>query len=101
MARARYLSSGHLVYSVAGTLRLVPFDLDRLRTTGDPVSILEGLEWAGLRVDAEANARTTERVEGRISAAGSALDAWVIPTDEELLIARDTARLVQGAEMRY
>lgn len=26
---------------------------------------------------------------------------WVIPTDEELLIARDAARLVLGLEPRY
>jgi len=29
------------------------------------------------------------------------VDLWVIPTDEELLIARDTWRVVTGAEMRY
>ena len=31
----------------------------------------------------------------------SRLAAWVIPTDEELLIARDTARIVLGLEPRY
>jgi len=37
---ARYLPSGHLVYGVAGTLRAVPFDLDRLETRGTPVPVL-------------------------------------------------------------
>ena len=39
--------------------------------------------------------------EGAITAEGSRLAAWVIPTDEELLIARDTVRVVQGLESRY
>lgn len=60
--------------------------------------ILEGLEWMGIELDDEANAATTGEKAGRISRDGSRLAAWVIPTDEELLIARDTARLVLGIE---
>ncbi len=47
----------------------------------------------GLRFDAERNAAASG-VEKEISAEGSALKAWVIPTDEELLIARDTLRCI-------
>ena len=36
-------------------------------------------------------------VERRISAAGSRTSVWVIPTNEELLIARDTVRAVEPA----
>jgi acetate kinase len=57
--------------------------------------ICEGLEWAGLSVDCEKNQKTTG-VEGRISREDSRLSAYVIPTDEELLIARDTARCTLG-----
>ena len=39
--------------------------------------------------------------EGRITTHSSRLAAWVIPTDEELLIARDTFRVVTGVEGRY
>jgi acetate kinase len=39
--------------------------------------------------------------EGRIDAPESRLALWVIPTDEELLIARDSWRVVTGAEMRF
>jgi acetate kinase len=39
--------------------------------------------------------------EGRIDAAGSRLELWVIPTDEELLIARDAYRVVAGVESRF
>ncbi len=57
--------------------------------------ICEGLQWAGLNLDENQNRETTGR-EARISTAESRLAAFVIPTDEELLIARDTARCVQG-----
>ena len=57
--------------------------------------ICAGLEWAGLHLDPEANERMSA-TEGRISSEGSTLQAYVIPTDEELLIARDTVRLILG-----
>ena len=63
--------------------------------------VCEGLEWMGLDLDKATNERLTAGQEGRITKDGSRLEAWVIPTDEELLIARDTARLVLGIEARY
>jgi acetate kinase len=57
--------------------------------------ICEGLQWAGLAIDADRNAQTVGR-EGQICTADSRLQAWVIPTDEELLIARDTVRCILG-----
>jgi acetate kinase len=63
--------------------------------------ICSGLEWMGLTLDAPRNAEAVNGREGRISADGSRLEAWVIPTDEELLIARDTFRVVTGAPARY
>jgi acetate kinase len=61
----------------------------------------EGMDWFGLEMDEEVNGRARGGWEGRISSEGSRLHAWVIPTDEELLIARDTVRLVLGMEPRY
>ena len=58
--------------------------------------ICAGLEWAGLHVDAQTNGALVGGREGRFSAEGSTLEAWVVPTDEELLIARDTFRVVSG-----
>lgn len=58
--------------------------------------ICAGLDWAGLTLDEEAN-RKAMGVEAQIATADSRLKAWVIPTDEELLIARDTVRAVRGA----
>jgi acetate kinase len=45
--------------------------------------------WLGLELDPRAN----EQGGPRLSAPGSRVSAWVIPTDEELMIARHTARV--------
>ena len=55
--------------------------------------VLARLAFLGLAEDAEANARHGRATGGRISPDGPVL-ALVVPTDEELMIARDTARLV-------
>jgi acetate kinase len=55
--------------------------------------ICEGLEWAGLALDENKN-NEMAGCEGQISTNESRLHAFVIPTDEELLIARDTIRCV-------
>jgi acetate kinase len=63
--------------------------------------ICEGLQWAGLDVDDQRNGAQTGGREGLISKDSSSLAAYVIPTDEELLIARDTVRCVLEAPQRY
>ncbi len=40
---ARYVSTGHIVYAVSGSLFTVPFDLKRLQVTGGQAPILEGV----------------------------------------------------------
>jgi acetate kinase len=62
--------------------------------------ICVGLDWLGITHDPAKNAAITG-TEGRFDAAGSRVELWVIPTDEELLIARDTWRVVTGADVRY
>ena len=57
--------------------------------------ICEGLQWAGLRLDHNKNDNMAGS-EGQISTSDSRLHAFVIPTDEELLIARDTVRCIQS-----
>jgi len=57
--------------------------------------ICEGMEWAGLTIDPVKNQQTVGR-EGLISTEDSKLVAYAIPTDEELLIARDTVRVILG-----
>ena len=57
--------------------------------------ICAGLEWAGLRLDDTKNKECVGRA-GMISTEDSGLLAYTIPTDEELLIARDTVRVIAG-----
>lgn len=57
--------------------------------------ICAGMNWAGLQIDAAKNEEMIGR-EGQISGEQSKLLAYAIPTDEELLIARDTVRVILG-----
>jgi acetate kinase len=52
--------------------------------------ICEASAWLGVTLDASANAKH----ETRISSATSRVSAWVIPTNEELMIARHTGALL-------
>ncbi|MFS8086850.1 MAG: acetate kinase, partial [Acidobacteriota bacterium] len=64
-------------------------------------NICEELSWLGVQVDAERNNAHTSGREGQISADQSRVGVYVIPTNEELLIARDTVRVVTGAPQRF
>lgn len=57
--------------------------------------ICDGLEWLGLKLDKDKNDQAVGKAQ-RISAEDSRLQIYVIPTDEELLIARDTLRCIIG-----
>ena len=57
--------------------------------------ILTGMEWLGIQLDDEAN---QQRGEHKISAPDSKVEVWVIPTNEELVIARETVRLAKQAK---
>jgi acetate kinase len=54
-------------------------------------AVAKRLGWTGLVLDPAANAAGA----GRISTSGSRLTAWVIPTNEEAMIARHTLDLVE------
>jgi acetate kinase len=58
--------------------------------------IAKACHWLGVELDEEANATN----KTRISVARSRVSAWVIPTNEELIIARHTGRLLGLAEAR-
>jgi acetate kinase len=57
--------------------------------------ICDGMEWVGLKVEKSRNEQAVGK-ETEISTDDSKLKAYVIPTDEELLIARDTVRCIAG-----
>jgi acetate kinase len=56
---------------------------------------LKGLEFAGIFVDPARNAETVGGKEGEISPTGTPVRVLVIPTNEELIIARDALRLIE------
>jgi acetate kinase len=58
--------------------------------------ICESSAWLGIELDAAANARKGPR----ISIQGSKVSTWVIPTNEELMIARHTGKLLALSEAR-
>lgn len=55
-------------------------------------AIGERLAWLGVRIDAAANAGARERISG----SDSAVDVFVVPTNEELTIARHCATLLRA-----
>ena len=56
--------------------------------------ICENLEWLGVKIDLEKNNCRGEEVE--ISTPNSKIKVWVVPTNEELVIARDTKQIVEN-----
>lgn len=58
--------------------------------------ICEACAWLGIDLDPDANARKALRISRR----GSAVSAWVIPTNEELMIARHTGEVLGLIEAR-
>ncbi len=63
--------------------------------------ICQGLEALGLTLDAERNNAITIGDHGKITTDDSTLHAYVIPTNEELLIARDTFRALADVKQRW
>ena len=56
--------------------------------------ICENLEWLGVKIDLEKNNCRGEEVE--ISTPNSKIKVWIVPTNEELVIARDTKQIVEN-----
>ena len=55
--------------------------------------ICENLEWLGVKIDLDKNNIRGEQI--KISSNDSKIDVWIIPTNEELVIARDTKQIVE------
>jgi acetate kinase len=91
----------YLVYQIvkfAGAYAAVLGGLDALVFTAGigendaplRAAVVTRLAWLGARLDRDAN----ERHGPRISSQDSKISVWVIPTNEELMIARHTAAIV-------
>jgi len=63
--------------------------------------VCRGLEVLGLSLDPEKNAKVAAGEHGQITSYTSTLHAYVIPTNEELLIARDTFRALSDVQQRW
>lgn len=57
--------------------------------------VCEGLTFLGLKLDQEQNEKATTGSR-KISSKDSSVEVYIIPTNEELMIARDTLRIVQS-----
>ena len=60
----------------------------------DRKAVAEGLEFLGVKIDEEKNSKRGEEID--ISAEGATTRFLVIPTNEELMIAMDTAAIVKA-----
>jgi acetate kinase len=56
--------------------------------------VCQEMNWLGVELDEEKNRMHENESESVISVDSSKVNVWVIPTNEELLIARDTVRLI-------
>jgi acetate kinase len=56
--------------------------------------VCENMEFFGIKLDTTANAKRGELQ--KISTPDSKVEVWVVPTNEELLIARDTLALINN-----
>jgi acetate kinase len=59
--------------------------------------ILSDLSFAGVEIDLEANENAGFGKETKISTPNSKVDVWVIPTNEELVIAKDAAKIAEAS----
>ncbi len=64
--------------------------------TAHRAEICKYLEFAGVKLDPQKNEEMTLGKEGEISAPDSKIKVFGIPTNEELVIARDTKALVEA-----
>lgn len=63
--------------------------------------ICSNLTWLGVELDPDLNATHGASKSGQISTDTSRVSVYAIRTNEELLIARDTVRVVTGAPVRF
>lgn len=56
--------------------------------------ICRGLEWLGIALDPDRNRAAGSHAPAPIHAGGARVQAWVVPTDEELQIAREACQLL-------
>ena len=63
----------------------------------DREAICENLKCFGVKIDKELN--NHKNIEAKISTPDSEIEVWVVPTNEELLIAEDTEKIVMSSTL--
>ena len=59
-------------------------------------SICRDLDWFGIKLDPAKNA--SAKGEAAVHAANSRVQLWIMPTNEEIIVARQAAELLAGAK---
>lgn len=85
----------------AGSLIAAMEGLDAIAFTGGigenalavRARILRGLEWIGVRMDVDANHRSSSRLHAQ----SSKVAIWIVPAEEERMIAMDASALMEAA----
>ena len=56
--------------------------------------VCQNMEWAGIELDQQKNSSLPRGSESRISKDSSRVQVWVVPTNEELVVARQTVEAI-------
>jgi len=66
---------------------------------GDAVreKICAGLDFAGIKLDPQKNKQASGKDENRIESDNSSAQVWVLPTNEELIVARQTVEVLRSS----
>ena len=83
---------GAYAAAMGGRRRYHLYRRHRRKRRGDREKVCEDMEILGIKLDPEKNKGSKEQA---ISTDDSKTEVWVIPTNEELLIARDTKEIVE------
>ena len=59
-------------------------------------AVCTDLDWFGIALDPEANAKA--KGEAAVHAPGSRVQLWIMPTNEELIVARQAKALLEAGE---
>lgn len=59
-------------------------------------AVLASMDYAGIRLDAQKNDSADGNAESRIDADDSSVQLWVLPTNEELIVARQARDVLNG-----
>jgi len=88
---------GSYVAALGGADALIFTDDIGVRNPHVRERVCAGMEWCGIRLDPDANAKAPTDAIACISAPDSPVAVLSVPTEEELLICREGARLLGGA----